>query len=132
MDVIVQSEFIITPYYDGIIKDTNQPFWYEYQFNNYTPYDFFVLTTRLTPYIEKTNTVQFDSNRYTGAMRYFINFSNGYNLVPLNKDEAQKYQTIVNDILKIYPRHVTLLHTNQTFLTKRFIKPLSNRWVTTV
>lgn len=132
MDVIVDSDFILTPYYDGIIKDTNEPFWYENQSYHHTPYDFFILKTRLKPYINPCYTIEFDSNRYEGQMRYIINFSNGFHLVPLNKQEAQHYQTIVNTTLSLYPRHVTLLYTNQTLLTTQSTIPLNQTWATSV
>ena len=132
MDTIVQSEFIITPYYDHIIKNTNEPFWYEFQSKNHTPYDFFVLKTRLTPYISKYQNIGFDSHRYEGQMRYFVNIADANIVIPLSKEQASQYQYIVNHIISNYPQHCTLLYDNQTFLTSLFNKPLSNQFVQSI
>ena len=132
MNVVVNSNYILTPYYDGIIKDTSRAFWYEYQTKNYIPYDFFVLKTRLTYYVDKGLNIHFDSFRYEGQMLYCVLLSNGVTIVPIDFTKSNYYQNIVNTIMIDYPRHCTLLHMNQTFLTNNFFKPLSNRWVTTV
>jgi hypothetical protein len=132
MDTIVQSEYIITPYYNHIIKNTNQPFWYEYQSKNYTPYQFFVLKTRLTPYIKKYQNIGFDSFRYEGQMRYFVNIANAETIIPLTSEQSHHYQQIVNNIISYYPNHCTLLYINQTFVTNECHKSLPQSFVQSV
>lgn len=132
MDVIVHAEPIITPYYDVIIKDTNKPFWYNDQNKNYTSYDFFILKTRLTPYVKKHYHIGFDSYRYEGKMQYFVILSTAQTIIPLTKEESNNYQQIVNTILTTYPKHVTLLYLYQEFVTNKLTKSLSPLFVQSV
>jgi hypothetical protein len=134
MNTLVHSEYILTPYTDEIIKDTNVPYWYENQHYNHIPYNFFVLTTRLTPLIPQY-TVGFDSYRAFGIMRYTVILSDANNIVSLTAIEAQKYQHMVDDIISIYPDHCTLIFTTQPFVTPLGDKhrtSLPNTWVASV
>lgn len=132
MDVIVNSDYVLTPYYDGIITDTTRPFWYEYQFNNYTPYDFFVLKTRLTYDVPQGYNIHFDSFRYEGQMRYCVLLSNGYTIVPINKEQTAYYQNSVDQIILNHPHHCTLVQMNQPFVTTNHDQSLPQRWVKTI
>lgn len=132
MTTIVKSHYIVTPYYDEIILDTDVPFWYLNQKHHHTPYQFFVLKTRLKPYVPNNYYIGFDHHRYFGAMHYTVVFSSEGNMVPLTQLEADKYQQIVNTIINTYPTYCTLIYYKQPLTSTKYNTSLPIIWVTSV
>jgi hypothetical protein len=132
MTTIVQSHHIVTPYYDEIIQDTNVPFWYLNQKHHHIPYQFFVLKTRLKPFVPDHYYIGFDHHRYFGAMHYTVVFSNNGAMVPLTQLEADKYQNIVNTIIKEYPTYCTIIYYKQPLISTKYNTLIPPRWVTSV
>lgn len=131
MTTIVKTNYIITPYYDEIIKDTNTPFWFLNQKHHHIPYQFFVLKTRLQPYVPNNYYIGFGHHRYFGVMQYTIVFSTTH-LISLSKSEADKYQQIVDTITKTYPTYCTLIYFNLQLISTKYNTNISVTWVASV
>ena len=132
MTTIVYSSPLITPYYDEIIHDTNEPLWYAQHLNNYESYNFFVIKTRLTPYVPINWNVGFGHERVLGKMYYTVILSDYKGVIPLNDKEADRYQLLINNSNTIHPNYATLLFKDQIFMTKKKTYKLPNVWVNSV
>lgn len=132
MTTIVYSAPLVTPYYDEIIHDTGEPEWYEKHLGNYESYDFFVIKTRLTPYVPITWHVGFGHERIAGKMQYTVVISDAKGVIPLNDDEADKYQLLINNSQTVHPNYATLLFKDQFLITEKKNYKLPNVWVNSV
>lgn len=132
MTTIVKSHYIVTPYYDEIIKDTTFPLWYLNQKYHHTPYQFFVLKTRLRPYVPSEYYIGLGHERYFGQMQYTILFSSNGAIVPLTQLEADKYQQHVNNIIQHYPTYCTLIYYKQPLYSSTYNTTIPTVWVTSV
>lgn len=132
MTTIVKSHYIVTPYYDEIIKDTTVPLWYLNQKYHHTPYQFFVLKTRLRPYVPSEYYIGLGHERYFGQMQYTILFSSNGSIVPLTQLEADKYQQHVNNIIQHYPTYCTLIYYKQPLYSSTYNTTIPTVWVTSV
>lgn len=132
MTTIVYSSPLITPYYDEITLDTNEPLWYEKHPNNYENYNFFVIKTRLTPYVPRTWYIGFGHEKVEGKMYYTVIFSNVVGIIPLDDNDADKYQQLINNSTTIHPNYATLLFKDQLFMTSKKNYALPNVWVNSV
>lgn len=132
MTTIVYSVPLVTPYYDEIIHDTDEPLWYEKHLGNYESYNFFVIKTRLTAYVPITWYVGFGHERVEGKMYYTVVLSNANGVIPLDNNEADKYQQLINTSTSINPTYATLLFKDQVFLTNEKSYALPNVWVNSV
>ena len=129
---VIRSAYVLTPYYRDIIEVTSNPFWYEKQSQNYIPYNFYVITTRLRPNVPSTYYIDYASYKLNGKMQFAVQFMDGINVVQLTNDDANKYQKLVDDIIVTYPDHCTLFYKDQIFISTSQYIPLPNQWVNSI
>ncbi|HSW76547.1 MAG TPA: hypothetical protein VLG50_05855 [Candidatus Saccharimonadales bacterium] len=120
----------ITPYY-RIINNDPDPFWY---YNNdiktnVTPYQFFVLTTRLRHVVDLKLDILFYTYRYEDKMKYTLELDDGDQILTMSKLDAKKYQYLIDDIIKIHPNHCTLFYFEQPIV---FNKIINKQWLFTI
>ena len=128
IDPIFDTNPLLTPYYRKInhSKDT---YWYiDVKFGtNATPYQFFVLTTRLRYHVPLKYEIDYKTYQYNNIMKYVVDFGD---FSPMAT--TKNYQPIINNIINTYHEHCMFLHMNQSFIMKNFNKPLPNHWVISV
>ena len=99
IDDIFNHPHIETPYQMLIIRNTNVGFWWENQKINYIPYDFFVLKTRLRPFVPITYDIDFASYQYKDRMIWLVEF-HSTSKVKLSQNDANQYQDLVDEFVK--------------------------------
>lgn len=122
---------VVTPYYKNAIMDRD-PFWYEHLSSNVTPYQLFVLKTRLIMYIDPNYDITFNSYRNKDKAQYILEADNLSDSYPtLTDHETKKYQKLINKILNCYPNHCALIHINQDFLSNIFTQYIDKNFIIT-
>lgn len=119
---------VITPYLRVIAFDDTQPFWVDGLENNYTHYDFFILTTRLRHVITE-GFIEFYFYQWETVMKAILEIEKDGVLMESTPHRAHQLQRQVDQILERFPRHCCLFYVQQPFYHNKI---LNKTWLVTI